>query len=528
MSASDENSVSEPITPVRVVTRSKNETSPRKASSPAKQRVPVDDESSSEEEVPVKSPVIKQAAKPKKPAPPEEDPEEDVQPSKVEPESSSEDEAPAQLGLTPIKKPITPAKRETSPAKEEAPAAKEEEEEGEADEEEGEKKEGYKELWEKGQDLGLIEKELAPMRHFNRFMPKKQLLDYLERYEAAAKADQKEIASAFKSEFEKVKAEKKASRKKGGTHKKGGENKKEAEKKPTNKKATANKQGESNSKKASNKKASNKKNETGETKNSRGEGKPKRGTHKKSSFKKGGSQKRDGQREHQRSPLMALWDEAVTKGLLSDEDIFHRRISSFITPSELNSLLQSYTQASEKKKAGLAKALKEDLDAFNEETPRVERFYKVYRGYKEIWDECVTARLISKEIEFLPTYAEWLSLKVLVGYLQTIASFETADERKSFRTIVNPLIAVKLEAADVQLKYRAKLAAMSTQALMAECVKKGLISKKNSCATNPECVASVDKEDMAVALGAFLSASEAEGDRRRARWEAHLARVVAG
>jgi hypothetical protein len=410
--------------------------------------------------------------------------EEETKP-KVSRTTSTKSEDSTEEETKPKAKKISTKSKDSSSEEETKPKAKKTSTKAESSDKEESK---YKELWEKGIEKGLISKDRAPERRFGYMVRKDQLKEQLAAYKAADVKQKKKLAK----DFEKNLAER---------IQKADDNKAEAIKKGTYKKHGSHK------KSASHKKGDSKK------------GSSKKGSYKKGSHKKGGKSSED---SNFGTPLMKLWDEAMEAKFIEEGNQFHRELVDFITFSELKALFKQYGKAEKGEKKEMKSTFNEELKSFNDTAPHVNRFFKVFRPYTDVWKEAIAAKLISKDTEFKPSYAEWLPVKTLVGYISTISSLDLSKDRKAFRDMISPLIMTKLESADKSFEIKTQLTELNNKELIAKLSRENFISEEDVCTADSKCVKKLSKDDIITAFMAWGRLPEAEAESRKVRWNAYL------
>ena len=340
-----------------------------------------------------------------------------------------------------------------------------------------EKEEGkYKELWEKGISKGLIGKDRQPEYRFSRMVNKKELLTLLSEYKNADKKTKKKMAADFEENLaDKIsKADvKKSTAKKNGTHKK------------------------HHDKDKSHKKHNDK-----------------------SSHKKGGTHKKGSEDKASGTPLMQLWSKAMEKGLIEEGNQWHRELTDFITYSELKVLYSQYKEA--QKKDEVKNSFNEKIKAFNDSIPEINRYFKVFRSYPDVWKAATAAKLIADDVKMEPSYANWLPSKTLVAYIATVNSLPASGDRKSFRGVITPLIAAKIEQAIESTNMSQELKEMNNKDLFARLKEKGFTSSEVSLSSKR--VDRLNLEDMATA---YMSWQKQAPDSdlakdRQAQWNSYL------
>jgi hypothetical protein len=347
--------------------------------------------------------------------------------------------------------------------------------------EEIKKEMGYDDLWEFGRKQGLIKNKREDAQAHYHIIHKKTLIDHLVKNlktkdAAQAEDDFEELIVSF------------SSRKKG-----------------TSKKGTA--------KKGTTKKPFHRK-----------------GTNKKGGDKRGKNQKYRKEREEHKevsSPLMDLWKKGLECALIDPADQFHRGIPTFITPSELEGLIEEHeylhsrdTDEDDKKKEDLVEEWKRDLDDFNATIPLVARYFKVFKGYQKVWEEAKKAGIIPSRFECKVEYSEWLPPKDLVAYTQSL----NVLPESAVGIVSKPMkddVDARLQTAEDTLKYREELSKMGLEELVALSVKESLTESENPYRTCRTCVKHLVKEDIISALSSWKHLSKNEGMRRYLRWHAH-------
>jgi hypothetical protein len=217
--------------------------------------------------------------------------------------------------------------------------------------------------------------------------------------------------------------------------------------------------------------------------------------------------------------LVRLWQEGTTKGLIWQENGFHRAIPSFITPSELQVLLCEYTDSSVEHKKAMACCFKQRLDAFNASIPAISRFFKVYRTYAEVWEKASEAGIIPADTEYNVDYAEWLPAKDLVAHTQSLSVILPKDDRKAMRGIILRTVAAKLSFAKEVLAKRQELEKLSLRKILLICEEEKLLASDNDSYQDCEsCLALLNREDVIAALTSWMFNDEASAMARYLQW----------
>jgi tetratricopeptide (TPR) repeat protein len=220
--------------------------------------------------------------------------------------------------------------------------------------------------------------------------------------------------------------------------------------------------------------------------------------------------------------LIAMWREGLDMGLIASKNRFHRGIPSFITLSELKSLLTQYFAAEKDEKREIYTLFNQELTNFNDIIPSISRSFKVIRTYAEVWREADAVGIIPREYEYSVDFAEWLPVKDLVSYIQAIATMIHRKERHAIREAVSTTILERLQNAECILSFRKKLAVMSTSDLVDYSVQKRISSRDviyNGCET---CVPHLDRTDLISALSSWMyDGDEDIAKARYLRWHSH-------
>ena len=331
----------------------------------------------------------------------------------------------------------------------------------------------YKQLWEKGVSIGLINDSIKTSKPSHRFIVYyKTLEEKIAEYEAASSDDKAEMSAAFEVYFDKQKEE---------------NDRRYKEKKSTAKKST---------KKSKEKEKSTHK-----------KGTQKKGTHKK------GTQKKGTHKENS-DVLKALWNKCMEKGLIDEDHSFYQDISNFITFSELNAIFSRFK--SDKKTQKIFSSLNDDIKSFNEMTHPVSRYFKVYRTYEVLWKEAVTLKLISKEVEMKREYFDWINSKTLVAYMETVI------HNKDLRQPLSEAIVAKLKKAGRHLKFVTKMQDVDLSELIASATKKGFINGETPCIVDKRCVKRIDAGDLKLAYFSYLKLPDEEAEKRKSRWANYM------
>lgn len=223
------------------------------------------------------------------------------------------------------------------------------------------------------------------------------------------------------------------------------------------------------------------------------------------------------------SPLLSCWQRGLACGFIHPKNRYHRGIPNFITFSELDALLKDFSTLGQAEKTEMAIQFKEELDHFNEGIPAISRSFKVVKNYGEIWKKAVFLGIVPEDIDYQVEYSEWLSSKDLVAYIHTVGSLTHRRSRATVKEVCVKEVLEMIGVADHILSIRKTFSSYSLGELVSESNTNKPSSRMAAYSDCESCNAKLDKNDLALAMAAWVSLdNEPEEARTRyLRWHAY-------
>lgn len=223
------------------------------------------------------------------------------------------------------------------------------------------------------------------------------------------------------------------------------------------------------------------------------------------------------------SPLAACWEKCIEHGFIHPKNQYHPAIVSFITLSELESLLKEWSGLPKPEQMELAIQFKGEIDHYNENIPFPEQGFKVTKPYRKIWSEAARLDIIPDDVNYHPSYVEWLPSENLAAYIQTIRSLGSCESYGEIHKAVCKGIEGFIEEADKVIRLRGKYFEMKREDLIKEANTNKPSSRKPTYADCTTCSAKLDHNDLALALASWevLKEDREEARGRYLRWHAY-------
>ena len=218
------------------------------------------------------------------------------------------------------------------------------------------------------------------------------------------------------------------------------------------------------------------------------------------------------------NPLAACWQEGMKLGFIHPKNNYHCALPSFITPSELESLLKEWKSLPKAEQGELASLFKEELDHYNKGVTITDQGFKVDKSYRQIWSEAARLEIITDDFDYDYNYSEWLSAENLSAYVQTIRSLGE-EAGKGF---INK-ISEQLNGARAIISLRNTYSEMKKEDLIKLSNENKPSSREPAYATCSSCAAKLDQTDLSHAMASWVTLGDnrEEARGRYLRWHAY-------
>lgn len=218
------------------------------------------------------------------------------------------------------------------------------------------------------------------------------------------------------------------------------------------------------------------------------------------------------------NPLAASWQKGMKLGFIHPKNHYHCALPSFITPSELESLLKEWASFSKSEQGELAFLFKEELDHYNKGVTVTDQGFKVDKSYRQIWNEAARLEIITDDFDYDYNYSEWLSAENLTAYIQTIRSLGEEASKGFINKITE-----QLNGARAIISLRKTYSEMKKEDLIKLSNENKPSSREPAYATCSSCSAKLDQTDLSHAMASWVTLGDnrEEARGRYLRWHAY-------
>lgn len=218
------------------------------------------------------------------------------------------------------------------------------------------------------------------------------------------------------------------------------------------------------------------------------------------------------------NPLTASWQKGMKLGFIHPKNNYHCALPSFITPSELESLLKEWASFSKSEQSELAFFFKEELDHYNKGVIITDQGFKVHKSYRQIWNEAARLEIITDDFDYDYNYSEWLSAENLSAYIQTIRSLGE-EAGKGFISKISE----QLNGARAIISLRKTYSEMKKEDLIKLSNENKPSSRDPAYASCSSCSAKLDQTDLSHAMASWVTLGDnrEEARGRYLRWHAY-------
>lgn len=218
------------------------------------------------------------------------------------------------------------------------------------------------------------------------------------------------------------------------------------------------------------------------------------------------------------NPLAACWQEGMKLGFIHPKNNYHCALPSFITPSELESLLKEWKSLPKTEQGELAFFFKEELDNYNKGITITDQGFKVHKSYRQIWNEAARLEIITDDFDYDYNYSEWLSAENLTAYIQTIRSLGEEASKGFIAKITG-----QLNQASAIISLRKTYSEMKKEDLINLSNKNKPSTREPAYATCSSCSAKLNQSDLSHAMASWVTLKDnrEEARGRYLRWHAY-------